>query len=323
MEESKAISILGRSVKLLLLSKDELKGLAIGEMLSFNFYDGSYQDVAMLFVEPKKSNPTPRECSTVAKRLTEWSGLPVVFILKSGYNYERRRLLDKNIYFVMSDKYAHLPMLVAMEYTAERKTNTILTPIAQYLLLYHLQVKSLNGMSARDIAPLVPYSYASVTLGLTCLEDVGLCEKVQDGPRNKIIRFNYAGKGLWQAAQPYMISPIETRFFCDYMKSADQYTICSINALAKYTWLNPDKETQVMMTAKEYRQLKAKDAFENANRFDGNVMVEVWKYPAIGLKGAHLQYVDKLSLALSLKDDTDPRVEGEVERMINELEWKD
>jgi hypothetical protein len=52
-------------------------------------------------------------------------------------------------------------------------------------------------------------------------------------------------------------------------------------------------------------------------------MVEVWKYPAVGLKDAHLQYVDKLSLALSLKDDTDPRVEGEVERMINELEWKD
>jgi hypothetical protein len=323
MKESKAISILGRSVKLLLRSKDELKGLAIGEMLSFNFYDGSYQDVAMLFVEPKKSNPTPRECSIAAKRLTDWSGLPVVFILKSGYNYERRRLLDKNIYFVMSDKYAHLPMLVAMEYTSDRKVNTILTPIAQYLLLYHLQIKSLNGLSARDIAPLVPYSYASITLGLTCLEDVGLCEKVQDSPRSKIIRFNYAGKELWQAAQPYVISPIETRCFCDNMESADQYAICGINALANYTWLNPDKETQVMMTAKEYRQLKAKDTFENANRFDGNVMVEVWKYPAVGLKGAHLQYVDKLSLALSLKDDTDPRVEGEVERMINELEWKD
>jgi hypothetical protein len=259
----------------------------------------------------------------VAKRLTEWSGLPVVFILKSGYNYERRRLLDKNIFFVMSDKYAHLPMLVAMEYTADRKINTILTPIAQYLLLYHLQVKSLNGLSARDIAPLVPYSYASITLGLTCLEDVGLCEKVQDGPRSKIIRFNYAGKELWQASQSYMISPIETRIFCDYMESADQYTICGINALAKYTWLNPDKETQVMMTAKEYRQFKTKNAFENANRFDGNVMVEVWKYPAVGLKDVHLQYVDKLSLALSLKDDTDPRVEGEIERMINELKWKD
>jgi hypothetical protein len=323
MKENKSISILGRSVKLHLRSKDKLKGLAIGEVLSFNFYDGMYQDIAMLFVEPKRSNPTPRECSITAKRLSEWSGLPVVFILRHGPTYERQRLLDKNIYFVMSDKYAYLPMLVAMEYTADRKIYTILTPVAQYLLLYHLQVNSIEGLSAREIAPLVPYSYESITLGLTCLEDVGLCEKVQNGPRSKIIRFNYKGKELWQAAQPYMISPIETHIFCDNIRSTDQYPICGINALANYTWLNPDKETKIMMTAKEYRQLKTNDAFENANCFDGKIMVEVWKYPAVGLKDTHLQYVDKLSLALSLKDDTDPRVEGEVERMINELEWKD
>jgi hypothetical protein len=323
MKGNKTISILGRSVNLHLRSKDKLKGLAIGEVLSFDFYDGNYQDNAMLFVEPKKCNPTPRECSIAAKRLTSWAGLPVVFILRHGPTYERQRLLDKNIYFVMSDKYAHLPMLVAMEYTADRKVNTMLTPIAQYLLLYHLQVNSIEGLSARDIVQFVPYSYESVTLGLTCLADVGLCLKVQDGLRSKYILFNYKGRELWQAAQPYMISPIETRIFCDGMESAGPYPICGINALANYTWLNPDKETQIMMTAKEYRQLKAKDTFENANRFDGNVMVEVWKYPAVGLKDVHLQYVDKLSLALSLKDDTDPRVEGEVERMINELKWKD
>jgi hypothetical protein len=78
-----------------------------------------------------------------------------------------------------------------------------------------------------------------------------------------------------------------------------------------------------MMTTKEYSKLKADDAFENANIFDGNIMVEVWKYPAIRVKDASQQYVDKLSLALSLKDDVDPRVESEVERMINELQWKD
>jgi hypothetical protein len=214
-------------------------------------------------------------------------------------------------------------MLVAMEYTANRKINTILTPIAQYLLLYHLQVRSIEGLSARDISPLVQYSYESVTLGLTCLEDVGLCKKVQDGPRNKIIHFNIKGKELWQAALPYTISPIETRIFCDNMESADKYSICGTNALANYTRLNPDKETQIMMTAKEYRRLKAKDAFENSNRFDGNIMVEVWRYPVVSLKDVHPEYVDRLSLALSLQDDSDPRVEGEVKHMINEIEWRD
>jgi hypothetical protein len=178
-------------------------------------------------------------------------------------------------------------------------------------------------MSAKEIAPLIPYSYESITLGLTCLEDVGLCRKVQETSRSKIIKFNSRGKDLWLASQPYLISPIETRIFCDELHSDNKFSICSINALANYTWLNPDKETQIMMTTKEYSKLKANDAFENANIFDGNIMVEVWKYPVVSIKDASQQYVDKLSLALSLKDDVDPRVESEVERMINELQWKD
>jgi hypothetical protein len=75
----------------------------------------------------------------------------------------------------------------------------------------------------------------------------------------------------------------------------------------------------IMMTSKEYRTLKTQKVFDNANSFDGSVMVEVWKYPVIKGTDESSEYVDKLSLALSLKDDSDPRVEGEVERMINEI----
>ena len=39
--------------------------------------------------------------------------------------------------------------------------------------------------------------------------------------------------------------------------------------------------------------------------------------------GRDNEWVDKLSLAISLRDDDDPRVEGEIERLINELKWKD
>jgi hypothetical protein len=322
MDREEMISILGRSVKLSKRPKGKLKGLAVGEVLSYCFYDGIYRDVAMLFVEPKRGNPTPRECNIVAKRLAQRSGMSVVFILKSGPTYERQRLLDKNVFFVMSDKYAHLPTLVAMECIANRKTHVILTAVAQYLLLYHLQVNSLEGLSAKEIAPLLPYSYESITLGLTCLEDVGLCRKVQEASRSKVIRFNGKGKDLWLASQPFLISPVETRVFCDELRSDNEFSICSINALANYTWLNPDEELQIMMTAKEFRKLKAVNAFENANVFDGNIMVEVWKYPVVCARDINQQYVDRLSLALSLKDDSDPRVEAELERMINELHWK-
>ena len=59
------------------------------------------------------------------------------------------------------------------------------------------------------------------------------------------------------------------------------------------------------------------------NEYDGNVIIEAWKYPPITTINTKTEWVDKLSLAISLRDDSDPRVEGEVERLINGIAWKD
>ena len=45
--------------------------------------------------------------------------------------------------------------------------------------------------------------------------------------------------------------------------------------------------------------------------------------PYYEMNSIKAEWVDRLSLAISLSEDEDPRVEGEVERLINEIEWKD
>ena len=59
------------------------------------------------------------------------------------------------------------------------------------------------------------------------------------------------------------------------------------------------------------------------NQYDGNILIEAWKYPPVFKIGTEAEWVDRLSLAVSLREDADPRVEGEVERLINDIEWKD
>ena len=286
--------ILGKRVRLSPRQKAGLKGFTIGEKIAYRFFDGEYQGVHLLFVKPKGDNPTPRECDITGRRLSGITGLPSVFILHPGPTYERQRLMDKGVYFIMSEKYA--------------------------LLLYHLEVGSIEGMSAREIAPLVPYSYASVTLGITCLTDLGLCEKLQQGQRNKAVHFELKGAELWKQAQPYLQSPVVRLVYCDRLNETDA-TISGINALAHYTMLNSESEQTVMMTKDGYNQAKKADLIENENNYDGHVAIEIWKYPVVSKD--HQQWVDKLSLAISLKDDDDPRVEKEVERLITEMTWMD
>ena len=319
----KDVVILGRPIQLRERSKAQMKGVTIGDSLTYKFYDGEFHGMPLLFAEPKGKVAAPRSLSVTASNLTSLFQLPTVFLLPACPAYERQRLIDKDVYFVVSDKYVHLPMLLANERIRKTKQAKALTPVAQYLLLYHLQIESIEGLAARDIDDKMPYSYASITLGVTCLEDLGLCQKVSDGTKRKVIHFGKTGKELWEQAQPFLVNPVEERIYCDKLLTEEHFTTCGINALSHYTWLNPDPERIIMMTVKQLRDFRASGAIVRPNEFDGNIIIEAWKYPPVTSIGIKAEWVDRLSLAISLREDADPRVEGEVERLINEIEWKD
>lgn len=323
MIKTKEIAILGRPIQLQERSKAQMEGATIGDLLTYKFYDGEFHGMPLLFAEPKGKVATPRCLSVTANNLTSLLQLPIVFLLPACPAYERQRLIDKDVYFVVSEKYVHLPMLLANERVRKTKQAKTLTPVAQYLLLYHLQIGSIEGMAARDIEDKIPYSYASITLGLTCLEDLGLCKKVAEASKRKVIHFDMKGMNLWEQAQPFFVNPVEERIYCDGLLSDDSFPECGINALAHYTRLNPDPERTIMMSVKQLRNFKSSEALMRPNEFDGNIIIEAWKYPPVTAIGVKAEWVDKLSLAISLREDEDPRVEGEVERLINETEWKD
>ena len=323
MIKTKEIAILGRPIQLQERSKAQMEGATIGDLLTYKFYDGEFHGMPLLFAEPKGKVATPRCLSVTANNLTSLLQLPIVFLLPACPAYERQRLIDKDVYFVVSEKYVHLPMLLANERVRKTKQAKTLTPVAQYLLLYHLQIGSIEGMAARDIEDKIPYSYASITLGLTCLEDLGLCKKVAEASKRKVIHFDMKGMNLWEQAQPFLVNPVEERIYCDGLLSDDSFPECGINALAHYTRLNTDPERTIMMSVKQLRNFKSSEALVRPNEFDGNIIIEAWKYPPVTATGVKAEWVDKLSLAISLREDEDPRVEGEVERLINETEWKD
>ncbi len=323
MIKTKEIAILGRPIQLQERSKAQMEGATIGDLLTYKFYDGEFHGMPLLFAEPKGKVATPRCLSVTANNLTSLLQLPIVFLLPACPAYERQRLIDKDVYFVVSEKYVHLPMLLANERVRKTKQAKALTPVAQYLLLYHLQIGSIEGLAARDIEDKIPYSYASITLGLTCLEDLGLCKKVAEASKRKVIHFDMKGMNLWEQAQPFLVNPVEERIYCDGLLSDDSFPECGINALAHYTRLNPDPERTIMMSVKQLRNFKSSEALVRPNEFDGNIIIEAWKYPPVTATGVKAEWVDKLSLAISLREDEDPRVEGEVERLIYETEWKD
>ena len=83
-------------------------------------------------------------------------------------------------------------------------------------------------------------------------------------------------------------------------------------------WLVPD--SMKTLVAVERTSTAKQENFGRINSWDGAYKIEVWKYPPII---ADEGFVDRLSLALALKNDEDPRVHKEVERIIEETWFKD
>ena len=309
------IIVAGKALELISLGKSELKGVFIDAILGYNFYKTSFNgNEFCLLVSKREKKMPPLEYKQLADRLQTILALPIVFLFDRLDYYERNRLIDRGVFFIVSDKYTYLPYLIINAKQTEKKSLNTLTSAAQYLLLYHLQKNSLQGLSINEVGNIVPYKYVTLTRAISCLEQFNICKSEKGADRQKRIYFGGEPISLWNNIQNKINSPIKSVYYCDE-SIAVGLSVCGINALAHYSNLNPENSGMYAIDEGQFKELLKTDTFKNLNQVEGNIRIEVWKYPPIINYG----FVDKLSLYLTLKDDKDSRVEKELELMINSL----
>ena len=160
---------------------------------------------------------------------------------------------------------------------------------------------------------LLPYKYVTITLAMQVLEDLDICEIRVDDDKTKRLHFTESGRALYERILPLLMNPVKKSFFCDEVQA--RFAISGINALSRYSMLATER-MQTLAVEEKGVNLKSKDApFVGMNPWDGAYRVEIWKYPPIAKDGV----VDKLSLALTLMGDEDPRVQKELKLMIEAL----
>ena len=124
----KTVIISGRQIALQERSKAQLKGITIGDLLSYRFFDGSFHGVPLLFAEPKGGIAPPRSLAATASGISAKFNLPVVFLLSACPAYERQRLIDKEVFFVVSDKYRSQASLQRAQGHSDRWSTRSLIP---------------------------------------------------------------------------------------------------------------------------------------------------------------------------------------------------
>lgn len=315
----KSISIAGVPIILAPIPREGLKGLNMDTILMFRYYKTVFNQHELCIAEPTSNTAplTPKQSRDIAERIERAIGIPVAFLLPSLKYYERSRLVAQGVYFVVSDKYVFLPgLLINAQTKRQGKERKKLSATAQYILLYYLLHKEINEFTLQAIEAKVPYSYQLISRAAVELEDKQLFQSEKDG-KTKILFSDTSRAILWENALPFLTSPIKKVVYTDDLWSAPFY-IGSVSALSHYSNLNPDEQQTRVIWNKDID--KKKDAELAKNDPDSNYRIEIWKYSPKMLSQQH-EYVDRLSLYLSLRDDNDPRVSKELNIILNEI-WQ-
>ncbi len=313
------VIVAGISVALTPIEKQELKGLNIDTIVRFSFFRGVFNEQQFCFAAMNRPvNITPLNYRRYADKVANILGMPVVFILDSTAYYNRSRMIEQGVYFVISKKYAFLPTLLvnAIEKSRKPKKNQLLSPVGQFLLLYYLQSSLNKECTIKNFESACSYSYQSIGRGLLDLEQFGLCQSEIASDKEKRITFSLPKQELWEKAKKFMRTPVRWVYYTDN-DLPDGLIISSINALSHYSRLNPEEMQTVAILDKDFKKMV--DEGLKTDDMEGKHCIEVWIYNPKMFPNA--KFVDRLSLYLSLQHDTDARVEKELEDIIKNIQW--
>lgn len=311
-----------------LLCKEEKPALSYSKSLpiylknSFNFHILSIEDVQFFIAEPLGKMKGAALLSS-AKKLKELTGFCILIMLPQIDTNLRRTLISGKVDFVVIGKQIYLPSMCM--YLNERGLSLnvvgkmILSPAAQILLLYHLQVCSLERRTLKDVALLLNYSAKTVSVVTAELVKATICTLEVQG-RNKLLNFVQLGKDLWKTVEPLLESPIVQIYYIDELPDELEniVRISYDSALAHYTFLAESKQRTVAIAK---RNPLVRGLLDNGNLHptEGEIRVELWKYDPVLLSDS--SFVDKLSLALCYKNNDDERINKELAGLIDGVKW--
>lgn len=275
----------------------------------------SLDGISAVFVYPKSELEQVAALKKQLDKMHEIVDVPVVLILDKLTSRFKEYLLREKIAFVVDKKQIYLPFMAV--YLQERgdapklKCEEIL-PSAQMLLLYFIYEggRELTTIKAAKDLELTP---TSISRASKQLEDLGLLKSKRVGVF-KILYFEGAPNDLFYKAQNYLVNPVKRTVYIPKEKLETDLLKSGYSALSDLSDLNASKvECYATASISCYRDCMTYDLID-ANH---QVAVQMWRYDPKKLSKTNT--VDELSLALSLKDDADERVEGSVDIMLNKV----
>jgi hypothetical protein len=288
------------------------------------FYKSSFLDTQCLLMVARE--PTEQTPAVVRKHLDQvgkhWNA-EVIYLHPLVSTYNRKRLIQQKVPFVVPGNQMYLPMLgidFREHFRKKIAGGSILSPSTQALVLHTLLNPGENVLTPSSMANRLDYSVMTLTRAFNELESAGLAEILQQG-RERRLNFKWYGRELWGNAKEFMRSPVKKRTYIRDPHENWPGLTSGLTALSHFSKLAPPANPVYAIGSTDFEPIKARyDLFNSSNRMEPELCeLEVWRYhPGLFAKK---NLVDRFSLYLSLNKNNDERVQAALEEMMESVQW--
>ena len=291
---------------------------------SYTFYEASLLNTPCLLMVARDNNEqTP---AIIRKQMLQvqakWDG-ELIYLCSSVSAYNRKRLIEQKVPFVVPGNQMYLPMLGIDLREHFRQIRSAapgkLSPSTQAVVLHALLHGPKNYTPSR-LANQLGFTVMTLTRAFDELVSLGLGEVGTEG-RERVLRFSDGKKDLWQRSREFMRSPVKKRTIIHLLEQKWCGIPAGLTALAHFTLLAPPSTPVYAVSLDDWKSMKLTNAIlELPAAEPQSHEVEIWNYSPLLFKEED-DVVDRFSLYLSLQDNVDERVQSALEKMMEKVLW--
>lgn len=317
-----------------ILPIQEVETLPYAGVESLPYYLRDTYDIRELSLRGKRSliaiqrpseKPPLANVRTQLQKIEALTGLRVIYVTSTMASYERKRLIEHHVPFLVPGNQLYLPDLGLDLREYFRKPYPVdeeaLSPSAQAIVIATLMRHPWRDeCGAMESAK--PLGYTAMTWSRATREIAGTgIADIQIAGRSRQLRFVYGPRQTWERIRRRLRSPIKRTVWA--LPPVPKLPILArqagLSALAAQTMLTPPRTTSYAFdlagwkTALHAGWKKLQGPDTDASE------VQIWSYNPGILKSS--LYVDPLSLHLSLQTSSDERVQSALDELMETLPW--
>ena len=279
----------------------------------------------LLAIDKRSDKPGLTNVRSQMDKLRELAGMPVVYVTGTLASYERKRLVEQKVPFLVPGNQLYLPDLGIDLREYFRKppaaADTALSPATQAMLITVLLRRPWRAdWQPAEVVSELGYTAMTLSRAVKEITAAGIATLRTEG-RVRWLQMVCTGEQTWEQVKPLLRSPIKRRFWARPAPQwrPPQVRLAGLSALARYSMLSEPQWPTYAVSPAQWKAATQAGIDLLPEPVPGACEWELWHYnPALV---PHCETVDPLSLTLSLQGSTDERVQLALDELKGSFPW--